>query len=52
MAFALGLDPAFVGAHHVVRLIVLNLFVPMWLYHAGRQTPVVSRPPSASDEKE
>ena len=52
MAFALGLDPAFVGAHHVVRLIVLNLFVPLWLYHAGRRTPAVSRPPSASDEKE
>jgi uncharacterized membrane protein AbrB (regulator of aidB expression) len=31
MAFALGLDPAFVGAHHVVRLIVLNVFVPLWL---------------------
>jgi membrane AbrB-like protein len=35
MAFALGFDPAFVGAHHVVRLIVLNLIVPLWLYRAG-----------------
>ncbi len=31
MSFALGLDPAFVGAHHVVRLIVINIIVPVWL---------------------
>ncbi|WP_247881436.1 AbrB family transcriptional regulator [Skermanella sp. TT6] len=31
MAFALGLDPAFVGAHHVVRLICLSIFVPLWV---------------------
>jgi membrane AbrB-like protein len=39
MAFALGLDPAFVGAHHVVRLIVLNVIVPVWLYRAARLPP-------------
>ena len=30
MAFALNLDAAFVGAHHVVRLIGLNLTSPWW----------------------
>lgn len=30
MAFALHLDPAFVGAHHVVRLIGLGLLSPWW----------------------
>ncbi len=31
MALALGLDPAFVGGHHVVRFLGLGLFAPMWL---------------------
>lgn len=31
LAFLLGADPAFVGAHHVARLIMLNLVVPFWL---------------------
>lgn len=30
MAFALNLDAAFVGAHHVLRLIGLNLMSPWW----------------------
>jgi membrane AbrB-like protein len=30
MALALGLDPAFVGAHHVVRILGLNLLSPLW----------------------
>lgn len=31
MAMALGLDPAFVGAHHVARFIGLGFFVPVWM---------------------
>lgn len=31
MAMALGLDPAFVGSHHVVRFIGLGFVVPLWL---------------------
>jgi membrane AbrB-like protein len=30
MALALQLDPAFVGAHHVIRILGLNLLVPFW----------------------
>jgi membrane AbrB-like protein len=30
MALALQLDPAFVGAHHVTRILGLNLVVPLW----------------------
>jgi membrane AbrB-like protein len=31
MAVALGLDPAFVGGHHLARFLGLGLFVPIWL---------------------
>lgn len=31
MALALQLDPAFVGAHHVLRILALNLISPFWL---------------------
>jgi membrane AbrB-like protein len=31
MALALHLDPAFVGAHHVLRILGLNLVSPLWL---------------------
>jgi membrane AbrB-like protein len=31
MAFALGFDPAFVGGHHVIRIVAINLFIPLWL---------------------
>lgn len=35
MALALGLDPAFVGAHHILRIIGLNLAGPLWLTRRG-----------------
>jgi membrane AbrB-like protein len=31
MALALALDPAFVGAHHVLRILGLNAVSPLWL---------------------
>lgn len=31
MAMALGLDPAFVGGHHVVRFLGLGFVIPVWL---------------------
>lgn len=31
MALALGLDPAFVGAHHILRILGLNIAGPIWL---------------------
>jgi membrane AbrB-like protein len=31
MALALNLDPAFVGAHHILRILGLNLISPVWL---------------------
>jgi uncharacterized protein len=33
MAMALGLDPAFVGGHHLARFFGLGVFVPVWLRH-------------------
>jgi membrane AbrB-like protein len=35
MAFALGFDPAFVGGHHVIRIIAINLVIPLWLRGSG-----------------
>jgi hypothetical protein len=28
MAFALGLDPLFVGAHHIARFLLISLALP------------------------
>lgn len=30
IAFLLGYDPAFVAAHHLARLFILSLFMPVW----------------------
>ena len=38
MALALHLDPAFVGAHHVLRILGLNLITPFWL-RRGHRSP-------------
>ena len=35
MALALHLEPAFVGAHHVLRILGLNLVSPIWLRRRG-----------------
>lgn len=39
MAFALELDPAFVGAHHVLRILGLNMFSPVWRPSTARTAP-------------
>lgn len=38
LAMALGLDAAFVSSHHIVRVVVLNVTVPLWL------APYMSKP--------
>lgn len=38
MAMALGLDPAFVGGHHIARFIGLGFVVPVWV-KGGRASP-------------
>jgi len=42
MAFALGFDPAFVGGHHVIRIIAINLVIPLWLRGSGAGQPGLS----------
>ena len=37
MALALALDPAFVGAHHVLRILGLNAISPFWLRRGAGQ---------------
>ena len=39
MAFALHLDPAFVGAHHVLRILGLNVFSPLWRPASAKSAP-------------
>jgi uncharacterized membrane protein AbrB (regulator of aidB expression) len=43
LAFALGLDPLYVGAQHLARFILISLTLPfalrLWLMHARRQAP-------------
>ncbi len=36
MALVLNLEPAFVGAHHILRILALNLVGPFWLRGKGR----------------
>ncbi len=38
LALALGLEPAFVVSHHVIRMFALGAIVPLWLrFHKARQ---------------
>ena len=37
MALVLNLEPAFVGAHHILRILGLNLVGPLWLRGARRE---------------
>lgn len=39
MALALGLDAAFVGAHHAARFFVLGLLVPTWMRSIIERSP-------------
>jgi membrane AbrB-like protein len=43
MAMALGFDPAYVGAHHVLRIVLLSAFVPFALARATRATQATRR---------
>ncbi|WP_220494944.1 AbrB family transcriptional regulator [Paracoccus sp. MC1854] len=36
MALVLNLEPAFVGAHHILRILGLNLVSPLWFRNTGR----------------
>ncbi|MBY6116605.1 AbrB family transcriptional regulator [Mameliella alba] len=35
IAVTLGLDPAYVAAHHVMRLLILTFLVPLWVHRVG-----------------
>jgi membrane AbrB-like protein len=54
MAFALGFDPAFVGGHHVIRIIAINLVIPLWLRGSGsgQPGPAAGKAPTAIEEKQ
>lgn len=49
MAMALGLDPAFVGGHHVARFIGLSFVTPAWA-RGGRSFRTSTSTPDASSQ--
>jgi uncharacterized protein len=49
LAFALNLDPAYVGTHHIARLIFVSLVVP-FVVHAIRRTTARAAAEPAPDE--
>jgi uncharacterized membrane protein AbrB (regulator of aidB expression) len=50
MAFALGFDPAFVGGHHVIRIIMINLFISLWLPAGRRAVMAIGKKERDCDE--
>lgn len=46
LAMALGLDAAFVSSHHIIRVVILNLTVPMWVAPFVAKPDQVDAPPS------
>lgn len=48
MALVLKLEPAFVGTHHILRILGLNLVGPLWLRAPGRGCPSFTKAPSGS----
>jgi uncharacterized protein len=49
LAFALNLDPAYVGTHHIARLIFVSLVVPVVVHAIRRRTAPKAAPESAAD---
>jgi uncharacterized membrane protein AbrB (regulator of aidB expression) len=49
LAFALNLDPAYVGTHHIARLIFVSLVVPV-VVHAIRRTAAKAAAEPTADE--
>ena len=48
LAMALGLDAAFVSSHHIMRVIVLNVLVPMWVAPYLAKPTDAGQPPADS----
>jgi uncharacterized membrane protein AbrB (regulator of aidB expression) len=46
LALALNLDPVYVGAHHLVRIFLVSLAMPVLAHrHMRRLKALVKRPP-------
>jgi membrane AbrB-like protein len=45
LALALHLDPVYVGAHHVVRIVIVSLSMPLLARKVARKPPDVSKAP-------
>jgi membrane AbrB-like protein len=49
LAFALNLDPAYVGTHHIARLIFVSLVVPVVVHAIRRTTAKAGAEPTADE---
>jgi uncharacterized protein len=49
LAFALNLDPAYVGTHHIARLIFVSLVVPVVVHAMRRRAATTVAPEPAAD---
>jgi uncharacterized protein len=50
LAFALNLDPAYVGTHHIARLIFVSLVVPFVVHAVRRRTAAKGAADSTPEE--
>jgi len=50
LAFALNLDPAYVGTHHIARLIFVSLVVPVVVHAVRRRAAAKVTPDTAAAE--
>jgi len=50
LAFALNLDPAYVGTHHIARLIFVSLVVPVVVHAIRRRSAKTAVADPAPDE--
>ncbi|MFT8244829.1 AbrB family transcriptional regulator [Roseomonas sp. BN140053] len=48
MAFALNLDPSYVSAHHVLRLLAITLLSPLWTWSIAAHRVAAPAPPEAA----
>ena len=44
LAFALNLDPVYVGVHQIARFVVISLFVPLAVYRLRGRRPLTEQP--------
>jgi uncharacterized membrane protein AbrB (regulator of aidB expression) len=52
LAFALNLDPVYVGVHQTARFIVISLLVPVAVHHLRRRKRLPKPPSPPTDPRQ